>query len=161
MKNEKKSIQLIQKCQQLPQEKRDLLLKQNLDSVSLGEFVKNLMGAEDYYPICYAAEKGYSEIVKLLIEAGADVTANNNYAIKKAAANGYIEVVELLIEAGADVTANNNYAIKKAAANGYIEVVELLIEAGADVNEAICAAVEEGNIEIAKRLIRKRNKLKS
>ena len=65
----------------------------------------------------------------MLIEAGADVTADDNSAIRWASRNGHTEVVKLLIEAGADVTARDNYAIQWASENGHTEVVELLKEA--------------------------------
>jgi len=40
--------------------------------------------------------------------------------------NGHLEVVQLLLDHGADCTANDNYAIREASYNGYIEVVKLL-----------------------------------
>ncbi|MCI8362625.1 MAG: ankyrin repeat domain-containing protein [Clostridia bacterium] len=40
-----------------------------------------------------------TEVVKLLIEAGADVTADNNYAIITAAKNNHIETLVVLVKA--------------------------------------------------------------
>ena len=43
-----------------------------------------------------AAQHGYTEIVKLLLNAGANVHADNNSALQDALKNGHIEVVDLL-----------------------------------------------------------------
>jgi len=104
-----------------------------------------------------AAEIGDLELVKLLIEQGADVKANNNYALRYASENGHLEVVKLLIEHGADVKAYDNYAIRHASAKGHLEVVKVLIEHGADVkdndNYAIKWASDRGHLEVVKLLI--------
>jgi ankyrin repeat protein len=109
------------------------------------------------FSIIFASRNGHIEVVKLLIGAGADVTADDNEAIRFASENGHIEVVKLLIGAGADVTADDNEAIRFASENGHIEVVKLLIDNGADVtaddNYAIRYASRNGHIEIVKLLI--------
>jgi len=51
-----------------------------------------------------ASEKGYTEIVKLLLKAGADVNAEDGdgrTALILAKEQGYIEIVDLLKKAGA------------------------------------------------------------
>ena len=53
-----------------------------------------------------AADRGHLEVVRLLIEAGADA----NVAIAIAAQNGHLEVVELLLQAGADKNAARQVA---------------------------------------------------
>ena len=109
------------------------------------------------FDIRWASANGHLEIVKLLIDNGADVTADDNYAIRRASDNGHLEVVKLLIANGADVTADNNQAIRDASNNGHLEVVKLLIDNGADVNannnEAIRWASDNGHLEIVKLLI--------
>ena len=83
--------------------------------------------------LCRMVEYGVASAVKVLIEAGADVTAGDNWAIRWASYRGYTDIVKLLIEAGADVTAGNNWAIRYANGAGHTGVVKLLIDAGADV----------------------------
>ena len=73
-----------------------------------------------------ATKNGYVEIVKLLLEARADVHANNDQALRRATNNGNAEVVELLVEAGADVHADNDYAMYTALHKRYTAVVEIL-----------------------------------
>jgi ankyrin repeat protein len=80
-----------------------------------------------------ASSEGHSEIVKLLIEAGADVYAQDlegHTALWWAYQYGHTEVTKLLFEAGAGV----NIGLIEASRYGSTEVVKLLIEAGADVN---------------------------
>ena len=79
-----------------------------------------------------ATRKGHLELVKLLLEHGADSTTADNRAIRMASRGGALDIVKLLLKHGADPTANNNDAIRSAGANGYIEVVKLLLEHGAD-----------------------------
>jgi len=45
-----------------------------------------------------AAKYGHTEVVKLLLEQGADVHADNDWALVWAADNGHKEVVKLLLE---------------------------------------------------------------
>jgi len=60
------------------------------------------------------AENGHSEIVKLLIESGANIHADNDYAVRWAAKNGHSEIVKLLIESGANIHTKNDYAVRRA-----------------------------------------------
>ncbi len=96
------------------------------------------------YPILIiAAAKGYTDIVELLIKAGANVNAINpdEYytALIFAAQKSYPRIVNLLLEAGADVDfadINGKTPLMRAAEAGCIENVNLLLAAGAEVNEA-------------------------
>ena len=57
-----------------------------------------------------------------------------------AANNGHIEVVKLLLENGADVTIATESGItplNSASGGGHVEVVKLLLEKGADLTIAI------------------------
>jgi ankyrin repeat protein len=57
------------------------------------------------------AKLQYSEMVKALIDKGADVNAKDKdgqTALMLAAGGGYTEIVKALIEKGADVNAKNN-----------------------------------------------------
>lgn len=102
-----------------------------------------------------AARNGDLEIVKHLISAGDDCTANDNEAVRSASERGHLEVVKYLVSQGADITARDNYAVKWAAAWRRLEVVEYLISIGASDTEgkAILFAAREGNLELTKHLI--------
>jgi hypothetical protein len=73
-----------------------------------------------------ASEDGCTEIVKALLDKGADANAENNFALFCASVNGHTEIVKLLLEAGADVHAVHNQALRWASHRGQTEIVKLL-----------------------------------
>ncbi len=95
--------------------------------------------------LIYASASGEIEVVKLLLEAGADVnhqSKKGNTALMYASHNGHIEVVKLLLEAGAVADIQNNSgqtALSMARSRvslgrdyrDYTDIVRLLREAGA------------------------------
>ena len=62
-------------------------------------------------PFQYAAEYGHLEIVKFLLENGADLNGNEGAALSMASCNGHLDVVKFLIEMGVDIHADNNQAL--------------------------------------------------
>ena len=67
----------------------------------------NGTGADPHPPPVYlAAMGGHLEVVRLLLEAGADLNLQDEAtALTPAAFNGQLEVVQLLLKAGADQNA--------------------------------------------------------
>ena len=51
--------------------------------------------------LCRKVDDGNTAVVKLLIEAGADVNANNHYPLFVAKKRGYTKIIDLLVAAGA------------------------------------------------------------
>ena len=109
-----------------------------------------------------AAVNGHSQIVELLLDAGASPHAADVYgktALYWAAGKGHLEVVKLLLEAGADKDETNpagRTALHFAAKQGHSEVVRLLLAAGAakDVADSkgklpLDLAIDAGSQEIA------------
>ena len=86
-----------------------------------------------------ASQNGHLEIVKLLLEKGADVQGKDRWVktpLHKASENGHLEIVKLLLEKGADVEAKNEWdetPLYKASQNGHLEIVKLLLEKGANI----------------------------
>ena len=91
-------------------------------------------------PLQRAAEEGNAEVVKALLEAGADSEARRGThdwtALHYAAEEGHGEAVRALIKGGADVNGRDEHgatALHYAALFGKAAVVKALIEGGADV----------------------------
>ncbi|KAH7377131.1 hypothetical protein B0T11DRAFT_27613 [Plectosphaerella cucumerina] len=91
-------------------------------------------------PVHLAALTGQIEMVKRLLEEGADVNAQGGdygNALQAASSEGRDETVQLLLEEGADVNAQGGRygnALYAAISEGYTEIVKLLLEKGANVN---------------------------
>ena len=85
-----------------------------------------------------AARIGHNEVVKTLIQAGADVNGKNHdqeTALHEAAGIGHNKVVKTLIQAKCDVNALTKVgetALHWAAVHGHRDVVISLLENGAD-----------------------------
>ncbi|KAJ3057006.1 hypothetical protein HK097_001490 [Rhizophlyctis rosea] len=80
-----------------------------------------------------AVLKGHTQIVRLLLEAQAEIRDENDFLLRDAARFGHVDIVKLLLEAGADVHASRDDALTRAAIGGHVEVVLALLEAGADM----------------------------
>lgn len=85
-----------------------------------------------------AAYDGTLDIVKLLLDRGAEIDSPNGWALQAAAAEGHYDVVKELLDRGADVNAlatNENFpqgtALQVACESGKVEIVTLLLEHGA------------------------------
>jgi ankyrin repeat protein len=96
---------------------------------------------DGFHPLGLAAFFGHPDVVRLLLERGAEVDAVarnaqvQTTALQAAAASSDTESARLLIDAGADVDAAQRGGFRPlhaAAANGNRELVELLLEHGAD-----------------------------
>ncbi|XP_062618896.1 uncharacterized protein LOC134280501 [Saccostrea cucullata] len=116
-----------------------------------------------------ATEKGYLDIVELLIEQKAEVNLTDNKKftpLYQSVEKGFISVVKVLIENGANV--NENYERKKknatplhiATINGFTDIAELLIIHKAEVNltdhekvTPLYHAVKRGNLQLVEVLV--------
>jgi ankyrin repeat protein len=86
-----------------------------------------------------ASERGYKEVVEILLGKGADVNIQDGdygTALSIASAGGYEKVVEMLLDKGADINIQSvdGTALFAASVGGYEKVVEMLLGKGADVN---------------------------
>jgi ankyrin repeat protein len=119
-------------------------------------------------PLILAATYGRTEIVKLLLEKGADVNLGNEGSetpLHYAARHGHIKVMEILLENGADVSEKGTgcgMPLQWAAQTGQIKAAELLLAHGADIHQkgtdewtALGTAVSHGQVEMVKYLLSK------
>ncbi|KAF1948170.1 ankyrin, partial [Byssothecium circinans] len=101
----------------------------------------NATGKDYGNALTAAAYDGQSEIVSILLKAGARVNSEDGWALQTAAGQGHIEVVKLLLEAGADVNActkderfPQGTALQAAVESSSSEIVTLLLSNKADPN---------------------------
>ncbi|MEM1283047.1 MAG: ankyrin repeat domain-containing protein [Chlamydiota bacterium] len=160
----------------------DLLLEKALSGENLDIDTINRPKPNLETLLMLAAKNGYKEIVTKLIEKGAKVTdkSNNPYitrinceetALYLAISRGHEEIANLLIKNGAldendHLNKEYDYSQKTllmaAAEKGFGKLVDLLLEKGAKVSEstvygetAFSLAAENGNVEIAMKLVKK------
>ena len=92
-------------------------------------------------PICWAAYKGKPEVMKILLEAGANPDAadgNQNFPLHWAATRGFKSIAKLLIDSGADLDKTDKHGqtpLYWAARIGHTDIVRILLNAGADLNK--------------------------
>lgn len=117
--------------------------------------------------LMFAAQRGFTEIVDLLLARGADVNLHRRQfgttALMFAAAANQVAVVRQLLEQQVDLNATNedgSTALMGATLAGATEIVELLIAAGADVlaidrdeDNALNIAIARNHSQIVGKLI--------
>jgi ankyrin repeat protein len=112
-------------------------------------------------PILEAAAKGHTDVIRLLLENGANINQEGKYgqnALYFASENGKEAAVRMLIEAGACVNnEDGTMPIQVASERGHKGIVEMLIKAGADVNlgygPALYYASKSGHEDVVQTLI--------
>jgi len=134
------------------------------------------------FPIHVATGMGHTDIVKLLIESGADLSARwggprwgwSGTPLHNAVFAGHADIVRLLIKSGADVNARERYHNGRTPLHTAVnvanrdvskplrdDIIKLLIDNGADVNVALRrvgttplqAAARKGNVRIVELLL--------
>jgi ankyrin repeat protein len=91
-------------------------------------------------PLHYTARYKSVEIAEMLIDAGADLTVQDNQSrtpLHMAAYQGQLIIVQMLIDAGADVYVQdqwNQTPLHYAAVYSEVEIARILIDAGMDLN---------------------------
>lgn len=94
---------------------------------------------QERYALEMATEKRHTEIVKLLLQKGANVSAVGGLgdALQQAAYKGHKEIVSLLPENSAKVDESEGLyggAVQAATLGRNLDIVQLLVDRGADVN---------------------------
>ncbi|KAJ6527956.1 ankyrin repeat-containing domain protein, partial [Mycena vulgaris] len=115
-----------------------------------------------------AAFGGQTEMVRELLEKGADVNAQagrDGNALCIAASGGHSGIVRELLKRGADVNAQagrHGNALYRASSEGHTEIVQELLERGVDVNAqggylstALQAASSRGCTDVVRELLKR------
>ena len=119
-------------------------------------------------PLMYAAGEGRFDVVKYLINHGADVSKTNFFeqtALHHASEYGHLKVVELLLSKGAGIDVEDTLChtpLTLAARTGLIAILLCLINHGVDLNKrnvhkrtALHYAIECGHLEVLELLLSK------
>ncbi len=117
----------------------DATLQEWLAAQQFSSIGVNAVGANAVTPLMIAAHTGNSDIVRLLIAAGASMNARNadgNNALWLACVDRHLDIIDILLEAGTDIDNRNDNgatALMYAASSGRTDVVAHLLARGADV----------------------------
>ncbi|XP_071482918.1 ankyrin repeat and KH domain-containing protein mask-like, partial [Diadema antillarum] len=94
----------------------------------------------DCTPLMEAASAGHVDLVKLLLEYGADTNAQSsagNTPLMYACNGGHEEIVKLLLDQGANIedhNENGHTPLMEAASSGHVNIAKILLEKGAGIN---------------------------
>ena len=130
--------------------------------------VVNAKDSEGDSPLFIAAWNGHGEMIKTLLDKGAEVNAQGGYhgnALQAASARGHEQVVKILLDKGVEVNAQGGYygnALYAASSGGHEQVVKILLDKGVEVNaqgrgygNALQAASARGHEQVVKILLDK------
>ena len=84
--------------------------------------------------LCGSSYNGHFDIVKYLVEQGANIHASDDGALRWASESGCLDIVKYLVEQGANIHAGYDYALRFASENGHLDIVKYLVEHGADIH---------------------------
>ncbi|KAJ4416134.1 hypothetical protein N0V85_002402 [Neurospora sp. IMI 360204] len=130
----------------------------------------NATGEEYGNALTAASYDGRLDILRLLLDAGADVNSSDGWALQTAASEGHYDIVKELLDRGTNVNAFTKTekfvegtALQAATQAGWKDIVSLLLEHNADPNlgggqdaPPILAAAMYGNPEILDLLVDKK-----
>ena len=132
------------------------------------------LGVHDWTAMMWAANRGHMDIVKTLLDAGANpnlkskrITGNTmapypvSTALREAVDHGHVDIANLLIDRGAKV---DQTAFAMAAGVGDLVLMQRMLDKGAEVNKpsdnpynpsAMIVACSKGKLESVKWLVSK------
>lgn len=142
-------------------ENNDTGMVKLLLSLGISPNMKMVITGEEHRPLYYAACHGNSEMVRLLLAKGADISAED--ALIDAIIAGSPEVIQILLQEGADPNQGSDYSspLMWAVERRNSKIVRLLLEHGAKIDfinsrdmTAMDTAIEKGYGEITQLLLR-------
>lgn len=100
----------------------------------------------------------YLEIVKLLVEKGADIHVRSEDLLRSAITYGNYELVQFLIERGANIHIDDDVPVRSASCYGFTKIVQLLLENGANIHaggeNSLYHASSQGHVDTVKLLLK-------
>lgn len=134
---------------------KDMPIKLNIDlqlifKTANVELIKKLGPPKNSTPVKWAAAYGNLEVLKYLIESGAEI---DEYAMQESAKNGHLDIVKYLGSVNAPIDC---WAIGYAAEKGHFEVVKYLLTIDTNVYPWVIAnAAKNNHLELVKFLFGK------
>jgi ankyrin repeat protein len=132
--DEEEDEKMISACRRNDSEALEKLLQQPRDP--------NAENEGGFTPLHHAAEWGHVELVRLLVDARADIEYKRSTAetpLHLAAQEGQLDVVRLLVDLGANLEETTNEcgstALHLAAEEGHLDVARFLVEVGANKDQ--------------------------
>ena len=109
------------------------IIEGNLEEIKKLFPLHSTVELEDFFS--YACAVGSLEVVKCFIDLGININGNQNMPLANACNYGHLDVTQLLLDNGADITADDFKAFRYACLkNKNLEIVKLLLDNGADVS---------------------------
>lgn len=81
-----------------------------------------------------AVAVGSVDMVRLLLEHGADIHSNRNEALETAVHHGFVEIVGMLLDGGADIRAHGDMVVPFAINSDRVDMVRFIVERGACIS---------------------------
>lgn len=103
-----------------------LLAVKNDDLKMVIKFISHGAHIDQSKALIIASEKGYLNIVKFLIDRGANVNVENGLPLIRSSKNGHFNVVKFLIEKGANIHARDGEAYKQSYINKHYDIARFL-----------------------------------
>ncbi|KAH0834441.1 hypothetical protein FOPE_03553 [Fonsecaea pedrosoi] len=102
------------------------------------DLINSLIGRRPLFALGVAAENGHEKLVRLLLDAGADVSAGRHRALRRASENSHTSVVRMLLDADPH-RGGLDEALKGAITPYRVhkDISKMLLEAGADPNGCV------------------------
>ena len=103
-----------------------------------------LSNNERNHALCVAAADGAVQLLRMLLDSGADPNARGGLPLTVAVDGGHLEAVRLLIERGASPDALHGEALRLGVFYGRQDIVQLLLQHGATPAQGPPATLPSG-----------------
>lgn len=106
------------------------------------------------YPLSLAISYGNVDIVKCLVEAGADVNIDWGQPITQAVECGYVRLLKYLVEKGGNIRLYKDLIFYVAVSRGYFNIVKYLLkQCRYNLNEQVIYSIRKGYVRTTKYLV--------
>lgn len=103
-----------------------------------------------------AAENGHLDIVRFLVENGADIHIYDETPLKLATEAGHLNIVKYLAEHGANIHVGNNDILTIASKEEHLDIVKYLVENGVEINHlSLLFSVSRNRLDMFKYFVKK------